>query len=384
MPLRKLLFVVNVDWFFISHRISIAREAFRQGFEVHIATVLTGDPEVLEKEGFHVHPIRMHRSKMDMMGALRSLRDLIRIFRSTKPDIVHLVTIKPVLLGGMAARQCGVPAMVAAVSGLGLVFVSEGVMASARRWVVGVIYRIALGHNNLKVVFQNADDQAQLTTLTGLPAGRATMIPGSGADLSWYVATALPDGAPVVLLAARLLAEKGVREFVEAARQLKASDPETFEQVRFVLVGAPDPDNPSSISDRELMLWTEEGVIESWGRRSDMPRVFAASHIVVLPSYYGEGLPKVLVEAAACGRAVITTDHPGCRDAIVPGVTGLLVPIRDAAALAGAIRELLADPARCKAMGEAARELAEQKFDERKIVAAHMDIYRELLSAGAS
>jgi glycosyltransferase involved in cell wall biosynthesis len=220
-----------------------------------------------------------------------------------------LVTIKPVLMGGLVTRLAGVPAVVAAVPGLGFVFMARGAKAAVRRWLVGALYPVAFGHRNLTVIFQNLDDRATLTKLAHLPDSKVVMIRGSGVDLAQYGHTPLPLGVPVVLLAARLLADKGVREFVQAARLLKQQGV----CARFCLAGSVDPANPASLADKELTQWANEGVIELWGQRSDMPDVLRAAHLVVLPSYR-EGLPKVLLEAAACGRAVVTTDVPGCRD----------------------------------------------------------------------
>jgi glycosyltransferase involved in cell wall biosynthesis len=372
---RTLMFVVNVDWFFLSHRLPIALEALRQGYQVHIATGLTDKLDELQRHGLVVHPLGLDRSSAGLGNAWRTMVELWNVFRAVRPDVVHLVTIKPVLLGGLVARLAGVPAVVAAVSGLGFVFMAHGAKAAVRRWLVGGLYRVALGHHNLKVIFQNPDDRASLSKLAHLPDSKVEMIRGSGVDLIQYSHTPLPLGVPVVLLAARLLADKGVREFVHAAQLLKQKGV----SARFCLVGSIDPANPASLTDAELTQWAGEGVVELWGQRSDMPRVLAAAQVVVLPSYYGEGLPKVLIEAAACGRAVVTTDHPGCRDAIDPGVTGLLVPVRNAEALADALKGLINDPARCQAMGNAGRALAERAFDVRHVVAAHLRIYEELI-----
>ena len=372
---RTLIFVVNVDWFFLSHRLPIALEAMRQGYQVHIATGLTDKQGELERHGLVVHPLALERSSAGLGNAWRNMVQLWQIFRAVRPDVVHLVTIKPVLLGGLVARLTGVPAVVAAVSGLGFVFIARGAKAAVRRWLVGGLYRVALGHRNLKVIFQNPDDRACLTKLTHLPDSKIAMIRGSGVELTQYSGTPLPLGVPVVLLAARLLVDKGVREFVQAARLLK----QRGASARFCLVGTVDPANPTSLTDAELSQWASEGLVELWGHRSDMPQVLAAAQVVALPSYYGEGLPKVLIEAAACGRAVVTTDHPGCRDAIDPGVTGLLVPVRNAAALADALEGLINNPARCQAMGNAGRALAESAFDVRQVVAAHLRIYQELI-----
>jgi glycosyltransferase involved in cell wall biosynthesis len=373
--MEKILFVVNVDWFFLSHRLPIALEAQRQGYQVHIATGLTDKLDELQRHGLVVHPLALDRSSAGLGNAWRTMVELWKVFRAVRPDVVHLVTIKPVLLGGLVVRLAGVPAVVVAVSGLGFVFIARGATAVVRRWLVGALYRLALGHRNLKVIFQNPDDQAGLSKLAHLPDSKVEMIRGSGVDLTQYGHTPLPLGVPVVVLAARLLADKGVREFVEAARLLKQQGV----SARFCLVGTVDPAYPTSLTDAELAQLASEGVVELWGHRSDMPRVLAAAQVVVLPSYYGEGLPKVLIEAAACGRAVVTTDHPGCRDAIDPGVTGVLVPVRNAEALADALKGLINDPARCQAMGNAGRALAESAFDVRQVVAAHLRIYQELI-----
>lgn len=371
---RTLMFVVNVDWFFLSHRLPIALVALRDGYKVHIATGLTDKRVELEKHGLVVHPLALDRSSTSLRDAWRTGVQLWQVFRSVRPDVVHLVTIKPVLLGGLVARLAGVPAVVAAVSGMGFVFMARGVRAALRRAMVGALYRVALGHRNLIVITQNPDDRASLAKLAQLPNSKLTLIAGSGVDLSRFRHTPLPSGVPVLLLAARLLGDKGVREFVQAARLLQLRGV----KARFCLVGAVDIANPASLAQAELTQWVNEGVVEWWGQRSDMPDVLASAYVVVLPSYR-EGLPKVLLEAAACGRAVVTTDVPGCRDAIAPDVSGVLVPVRDAAALADALQGLIEDPARCQAMGNAGRVLAENAFDVRQVVATHMRIYQDLI-----
>jgi glycosyltransferase involved in cell wall biosynthesis len=371
---RKLLFVVNVDWFFLSHRLPIALEAIRHGYQVHIATGLTDGLDELQRNGLVVHPLAMNRSSVSLGNAWLTVVQLWKIFRVLRPDVVHLVTIKPVLIGGLVARLAGVPAVVAAVSGLGFVFVAKGAKASARRWLVGGLYRLALGHQNQKVIFQNLDDQASLARLVHLNDRKVVMIRGSGVDLTQYSVTPTPPGPAVVVLAARLMADKGVLEFVHAARLLK----ERGCNARFVLVGAVDLANPTSFTDEEVLGWVQNGLVEWWGHRTDMPQVLAAAQLVVLPSYR-EGLPKLLIEAQACGRAVITTDVAGCRDAIEPGITGVLVPVRNAVALAHAMEVLINDPLRCKLMGKAGRTLAEKAFDVRQVVASHLHIYQVLV-----
>lgn len=293
--------------------------------------------------------------------------------RTIRPDLVHLVTIKPVLYGGLMARLSGVPAMVAAISGLGTVFVDRDQKRSWIRRGVEWLYRLALGHPNAKVIFQNPDDRAALTHMGAVSKDKTALIRGSGVSLATYPMRPEPEGVPVVTFAARLLEDKGVREFVEAARVLMRRGV----KARFWLAGSLDPGNLTSISEDVLMQWSKEGVVEVLGHQSDIPNLFASSNIIVLPSYR-EGLPKSLIEAAACGRAVVTTNVPGCRDAIEPDSTGLLVPVRDAAALADAIQSLIDDPHMRKQMGAYGRALAEREFAIEKVVDAHLAIYREL------
>lgn len=367
----KLLIVVNVDWFFLSHRLPIALGALNAGYEVHIATTLTQGPERLEAYGFIVHPLTLDRSAAGPVGLVRLTLDLARLIWSLQPVVLHLVTIKPVLLGGLAARLVPVERVIYAVSGLGHVFVVEGGLGRLRRTLVGALYRFVLGAQNSVVIFQNPDDRKAIESVANLSPERVVLIPGSGVDLDQYVARPVELGIPVVLMAARLLTTKGVREYVAAAQQLRRSGV----QVRFWLVGEPDLENPASVQPDEIAEWVQQGDVDVLGYRTDIADLMAKALLVVLPSYYREGLPKVLIEAAACGRAVITTDLPGCRDAIEDGVTGVLVPPRDAGALATAINALLGDRAKCESMGKAGRERAERLFDVRTVVKEHLKIY---------
>ena len=239
----KLLFVVNVDWFFLSHRLPIAAEAIRQGYEVHIATALTDKLKILQEHGLIVHTISLDRSRAGLWAIGKTIFQIFHVCKKIKPDVVHFVTIKPVLLGGMAARLAGVPSVVSAVSGLGFVFVAEGLMANIRRWLVKVLYRLAMGHPNIKVIFQNYDDLSYLSRLVELPNEKVSMIRGSGADLSLYSPKPLPSGAPIILLPARLLVDKGVREFVQASKLLRQRGL-SEQDARFVIVGKTDPANP--------------------------------------------------------------------------------------------------------------------------------------------
>jgi glycosyltransferase involved in cell wall biosynthesis len=372
---RKLLFVINVDWSFLSHRLPIALQAQKAGFDVHIATGITNKLHIIESYGIKAHPIRLVRGGWGVLNAITTFLDLCLIVKQIKPDLMHLVTIKPVLLGGLVARFMRVRALVSAVPGLGYVFMTGGLIAWVRRKFVIHLYKFALGHKNQIVIFQNHDDRDTLMAATGLSVTKVEMIRGSGVDLVKYDLSPEPIGVPVVLFPARLLADKGIFEFIAAARLLR----DKGVVARFVLSGLVDGANPTCVSQPQLTAWVEEGVVEYWGYRTDMPNVLANATIVVLPSYR-EGLPKTLLEAAACGRAVVTTDVPGCRDAIEPNLTGLLVAVHEVEGLSQAIEQLLSNPKQREAMGLAARRLAEQEFDDRDVVKKHLAIYEKLLT----
>lgn len=370
---KKLLFVVNVDWFFLSHRLPIALGAIQDGYEVHIATGITDRLLEMQEYGFIVHPLPIHRSDSRLPGAIRLFREIFRVYRAVRPEIIHLVTIKPVLLGGLVARLAKVPSVVAAISGLGFLFINETPRSKFVRSVVSQIYRLALGHPNLRVIVQNHDDLITVQQMANLPDQSFCILPGSGVSLKDYSAHPESLDVPIVLMASRMLIDKGVVEFVTAARRLKSNKIEA----RFVLVGDPDSVNPASLTQAQLESWQQEGIIEWWGHQKWMPKVFEQAHIVVLPSYR-EGFPKVLIEASACGRAIITTDVPGCRDAIEHGITGLLVPPRDVDTLAEAMKTLILNQNLRRQMGSAGRKRAERLFPVEKIVDSHLQIYQEL------
>ncbi len=368
-----LLFVVNTPEFFLSHRLPLAIGAKNAGFTVHIATGPGSACQEITKLGFEHHVLPISRSGRNPFAELRTLWELYRLMRMIRPNLVHLVTIKPVLYGGLMARLSGVPAMVAAISGLGTVFVDRDQKRSWIRLSVEWLFRLALGHLNAKVIFQNPDDRAVLTRMGAVSKDRTALIRGSGVSLASCPMRPEPEGVPVVTFAARLLEDKGVREFVDAARLLM----QRGVKARLWLAGSLDPGNLTSVSEDVLSQWSKEGVVEVLGHQSDIPNLFANSNTAVLPSYR-EGLPKALVEAAACGRAVVTTDVPGCRDAIEPESTGLLVPARDPSGLADAIQFLIENPARRKQMGASGRVFAEREFAIERVVDAHLAIYQEL------
>lgn len=370
----KLLYVVNDGPFFLSHRLPLALAAREAGYEVHVATPPGAAAAEIQAQGLAYHPITLVRSGTRPVQEIASFLDLLRLYRRLRPGIVHHVTIKPTLYGGVAARLAGVPAVVSAVTGLGYLFVSRNAKTVLLRRSVTSAYRLALRHPRSRVIFQNPDDLAFFEERRLIRPRQAVLIRGSGVDMAAFAPGAAPAGPPVVLLAARMLWDKGVGEFMEAARTLRGKGV----AARFALAGDTDPANPAAVPPSRLEAWRASGLVEWWGHRTDMAEAFNGAHVVCLPSYR-EGLPKVLIEAAACGRPLVTTDAPGCREIVQHGVNGLLVPVGDAAALAAALQRLIDDPALRQRMGEAGRELAAKEFSLDKVIGETLTVYRDLL-----
>jgi glycosyltransferase involved in cell wall biosynthesis len=375
----RLLIVVNVDWFFFSHRLPVALAAKQSGYEVHVATTFTSDilKDELLREGLHVHELSIDRSAKSVCKIISNAFFIYKLFLDLRPAIVHLVTIQPVLFGGLAARAARLERVVYAISGLGHAFLSDSISSKISRNCVGILYRLSLGVSRKFVIFQNQEDRRVISGFSSLPSSQVKVIPGSGVNLSRFLFTPIPrGGVPRVQMASRILATKGVREFVEAAVILKSRGV----RARFELIGKPDILNPAAISISEVDLWRRQGVVDILGHRDDLHLLMQQAHIICLPSYR-EGLPKVLCEAAASGRPVVTTNVPGCRDSIEDGITGLLVPPRDPVALADALEYLLSNPCLIAQMGAAARKRAESLFDSRDIVDQHLRLYRALLDS---
>lgn len=380
-PRGRLLFILNEAYFFVSHRLPVARAAQAAGYEVHVAAPPdhVWAPESfhideLERLGFVFHPVPLSRRGMNPFRDLSTFLYIVALLRRVRPDLLHLVTIKPNLYGGIAARLTGVPRVVYAVTGLGQVFIGKGVAARLVRRAVSALLRFSFRHPNSRLIFQNPDDRAQLVGAGVAPSRNSRVILGSGVDVAGFRFTPDPGGEPTVVLCSRLIWEKGIAEFVAAARQLRAAGV----RARWALVGGTRSSNPRAVPQATLEGWAADGVVEWWGFRTDIDAILAGAHVVCLPSTYGEGVPKILLEAAAVGRPIVTTDIPGCREAVRPGVTGFLVRPGDAADLAEKLRTLLLDPALRSRMGLEARGLAEAAFDQKRIVQETLRVYDEL------
>lgn len=378
----RLLFVINEAYFLLSHRLQIALAAQAAGFEVHFAAPshhawapADFDTSQLRRLGFKFHVIPMSRRGMNPAMELRTFVALFCLYLRLKPDLVHHITIKPNIYGGIAARLAGVPAVVFAVTGLGEIFSSSGVIAVGIRAFTSVAMAMAFRHPNARIIFQTPEDAEVLRRRRVVDPARIVIIRGAGVDLAHFTPTPEPEGTPLVVLPARLIWDKGIAEFVEAARLVrKRGIP-----ARFVLVGGTHATNPRSVPIETLRRWEADGALEWWGYRNDMAAVLASSHIVCLPSSYGEGVPKVLLEAAAAGRPIIASDVPGCRQVVTEGQNGLLVPMHDPKALADAVAKLAVAPELRRAMGASGRQRAEDAFDELAVARETMAVYSSLV-----
>jgi glycosyltransferase involved in cell wall biosynthesis len=374
-----VLMAVNAEWYFLSHRLPLARALRAAGCRVAVAAAVErGLDKVIEDEGFEFIRLPLTRRASAPWREWQTLRALVALNRHVRPTVVHNITIKPVIYGSIAARLTGTLPVINTIPGLGHMFSGQGLVGRLKAATALLLYRVALAHPRVHVIFQNGDDLALFVERGVVPRDRAHLVLGSGVDADEFVPRPEPDGPPVVMLPSRLLWNKGVAEFVEAARTLRAAGLE----LRPVLVGRSDTGNPDHVPDTTLRSWVADGLVEWWGERDDMPAVLSQATLVTLPSAYREGVPRVLIEAASCERAIIASDSPGCREIVRHGETGLLVPVRDAAALAAAIRELLADPARRRRMAAEARDLAEREFSVDRVNAATLAVYEEVLGSG--
>jgi len=369
---HRLLYVVNAAWFFISHRLPLAEAAKQMGYEVHIAagTATAEEIQLLESAGFRFHQLGLRRASGNPVHNIVLLLQLLRIYRLVRPRIVHHVTIKPVILGTLIARVLRIHAVVNAVSGLGYSFSKTDARRRSLRYFVGLAYRICLRHPRMTVIFQNPDDRLDFTAWTGLKSINNILIAGSGVDTDRFHPTPEPSGLVRVVLPARMLRDKGVVEFAVAVGRLRASG------ILFdaLLSGGLDPENPESLTEPELRALENQYGVRWIGNCSDVAALFSQTHIVCLPSYR-EGLPKVLMEASAAGRAIVTTDVPGCRHVVTDGVTGILVPPRQFEPLAASIGRLIADADMRRRLGTAARLRAEREYGVDRIVAKTLDLY---------
>ena len=367
-----LVYLVTQDWYFMSHRVPMARAARHAGYDVHVITHVDKDGAAIEALGFRLHPMEWRRGSISPLAFCGNIRGVRRLYRTIAPDIVHHVALQPTIVGSLAAG--GLPFVrLNAVAGLGFVFTSGTLMARFARPVFRALLRYVLGNQHASVLVQNSDDRTAIKSL-GIADDHIFTIPGSGVETDKLTPLPEPSGPITIAFVGRLLDDKGVRTLVNAHAILARRG----QPVRLLIAGEPDPANPVSIPPEEIMDWSRRPGIEVLGHVTDICEVWKVAHIAVLPSRR-EGLPKSLLEAAACGRPIVATDVPGCREIAREGVNALLVPPDDAQALADAISRLADDKDLRRKFGEASRRLAESEYSAERVGADIVALYDRLL-----
>jgi len=367
----KILYLVSEDWYFLSHRLPMARAARDAGYEVHVATrVAVGGADIVA-EGFQLHPLNWQRGSTNPVNFIRAVAEVRRVYRTLTPDLVHQVALWPTVIGSVAGLGLPIKRL-SALAGLGFAFTSNSLMARTVRAVLRRLLRFLLNDSHSAVLVQNSDDYALMVAI-GIDRSRLFIIPGSGVDTDLLYVLPEPPGPIVVAYAGRLLADKGLRTLISAHALLTARG----ENIRLLIAGNTDPANPASIQAQEVDDWSRQTGVDILGHVTDIKTLWATAHIAVLPSLR-EGLPKSLLEAAACGRPIVATDVPGCREVARPNVNALLVPAEDANALATAIAQLAHDPALRAQFCGAGRTLVEREFSSARIGADIVKLYRTL------
>lgn len=363
----KIIITATTSWNHYNSRMHLARALRHEGYEVLLLSPYDEFTQFLLDEGFQWVNFPLKPRGKNIVQELRAILFMTSLYRLEKPDIVNHFTPKGVIYGSIAAKLSGVRTVYNTITGLGYVF--SGKSNNFLKFLVTLFYKISL--KNTTVLFQNPDDQSLFISQRIVDSKKCFLIPGSGVDMERFKIHPETDGIPVVLLPSRFVEEKGIRYFVEAARILKLRQV----NARLVLVGRPEEDQPTSIHHTEITHWMNEGLIEWWGWHNNMEQIYPLAHIVCLPTYYMEGIPKSLIEAAACGRALIATNTPGCREIVHDGENGFLIPSQNAHALANAISHLVEDRSLREKMGRKSRTLAVTKFSMEKIIIRYLEIY---------
>jgi mannose/cellobiose epimerase-like protein (N-acyl-D-glucosamine 2-epimerase family)/glycosyltransferase involved in cell wall biosynthesis len=372
----RLIYLVTEDWYFISHRLPMARAARDAGFEVHVATRVDRHGPAITSEGFHLHPISWRRGSLDPRELFRVIGEVRTLYRSLKPDLAHHVALPATVVGSLAA--IGLPVVcLNAMTGLGTMFTSDTAKLRVTRALLTLVLRRLLRRPGSAVLVQNDDDCKMITRL-GVDGKHIALIPGSGVDTDAMMPSPEPPGAVTVAFVGRLVESKGIRTLIAAHEHLSRRG----RDIRLLIAGLPDPANPASIPPQEIEAWTRRPHVSHLGFVKDIVALWASAHIAVLPSHR-EGLPLSLLEAAACGRPLIATDVPGCRAIVRQDVNGLLVPLDDAEALADAIDRLATEPELRRKFGEASRKLVEREFSARRIGHDVVELYRRLVAAAS-
>jgi glycosyltransferase involved in cell wall biosynthesis len=374
-PRPKLIFLVTEDWYFWAHRLPQARAARDAGFRVAVATRVDRHGGQIRDEGFDLHPLGWRRGSINLLGGVIAVLEIARLYRRLRPDLVHHVSQKPILIGSIAARLAGVRRIVNAFTGLGFLFAAQGLTARLLRTAILPVLKLASSGPLVRFLVENPDDRTTLERLGIGVDGRTILIRGSGVDLARYDTLPEPPEPVVIGCATRMLRIKGVAQVVEAFAQLRARG----STARLLLAGAPDTENPAAIPEAEIRSWTSLPGVEWVGHVENVRQIWTRAHIAALASQGGEGIPMSLMEAAACGRPLVATDVPGCREIVTNGETGFLVPLGDIAALADSIERLVKDADLRRRMGAAARARVAAGLDAATVGRETLAVYDVLL-----
>ena len=373
--MKKLFIVVNQDWFFLSHRLPIGVAAKDAGYDVTVVSEDTGVSDKIRAAGLNTINLPINKSGTNLKDEIKTFFFLYKLFKREKPDIVHLVGLKTMLWGSLACRFAGVKAMVSAVCGLGVLFDEKNADSMMTRGILKVL-RATHSGKRTKIIFQNNDDKAIFRNAKIMTEEQCAFTNGSGINLQNYDYTPEPAGEPIkVIFTARMVEDKGTMVLIDAAKKLES---EYKGRVQFLLCGGLDS-NPNGIT-KEMLESKCDGEYVQWlGYRKDVLELLKQSHIMAFPSWYREGLPKSVIEAEAIGRPVVTTDSVGCRDTVIDGKNGFMIPIKDSDALADALKKLIDNSELRQEMGRNAREFAVSKFDIKDVVKVHLDVYKNIM-----
>ena len=377
---KKVLFFANTEWYLFNFRLALAKHLREQGVEVVMVSPFGSYGKKLEEEGFRWIPVKMARRSLNPLTEVQLIWQLCHIYNVERPDIAHHFTIKCVVYGGLAASFAGIKGVVSAVTGLGYVFIGKNLKAKILRPIVRQLLRFVMDGSNRYLILQNPDDRQIFLSARLVSDNHIRIIAGSGVDTQLFQPDPLKSSRlrayPNVVFAARLLWDKGMSELIEAVKLLNSREI----RANFLIAGDPDSGNPASVSNEIITKWRDIPNLTMLGHINDMVKLLADADLMVLPSYR-EGLPRSLIEAAAVGLPIVTTDVPGCREVVDHGVNGFLVPVRDGAALAKALGEILTDTNLASRMGSAGRKKALAEFDERLVFKKTLDVYDELLAS---
>ncbi len=372
MSQKSILYIINhIDWFW-SHRLPLARYARDKGYKVYVAAYGASQDSDLTKNGFYPVELPSPHSGNALFAMIKIIRRIRTILTEIGPDITHAITLKYVFITGLAALGYKQTKPVFTIAGLGYLFSSEGLKPKLLRFLISPFLKLAFSHPEMSAIFQNPDDMEILTKRGFVNKNNAFLIKGSGVDTDKFSYAPPPEQqTPVVLMPTRLVKDKGVNIFADAAGILKKQGVEA----RFLIAGGLDNVNPLAYSEKEMNKIINQGNVEWLGKVKDMPTLYHSACIIAYPSHYREGIPKVLLEAAACGKPIVTTDHPGCREVVRHGENGYLVPVKDPESTANAVRKLLENQEVQEKFGKKSRERAEKEFDVNVIVDKTLAVY---------